>query len=152
MERKIAVPTPPGASERKEPMKRKKRYLWMLIGGFVFVAWTAAILLLLRACGVLREETLADTTEKGEPLPVYAETDAEGNAWLPLMDGTAVCIRDAVDKAVLTPDRQRIVVLLTDGTLYVTDRNQTEKTLVAQNAVGFYCIRHGFLFWDENSQ
>ncbi len=59
----------------------------------------------------------------------------DGTAYIPMYDGTSIVINEEVKSAILTKDRKHIVVLLKDGTLYVTNKELSEK-----NTIDDYCL------------
>lgn len=82
---------------------------------------------------------------------IYAETSEDGTAYLALPDGTLIEIDDEVRRAAITPDREHVVVVLADGTLYVTDPEQSYKERIAYDAGWLYGVRNdGFYYLNEN--
>ena len=91
-----------------------------------------------------------DPSAPAAPVVVNACIDDDGTAYLPLYDGTCVQIYGDVASAKLTKDRAHVLVLLKDGTLYVTDPQQSQKTIVADNAVSMGAIQNtGFVYKDD---
>lgn len=85
-----------------------------------------------------------------EALAISAYTTADGAAYIPLHDGTYIVINEDVETALLTKDRQNLVVLLKDGMLYVTDPKQTNRTVIADNISDIWVRDDGFVYKDEN--
>lgn len=90
------------------------------------------LLLGLWGCETAGEAT--DSTVSVRTTMIRAYTDEDGDAYIPLMDGTCVTIHDDTTGAILTPDWARIVVLLKDSSLYYTDVEQNEKIQVSDKA------------------
>lgn len=88
---------------------------------------------------------------KVETTTVSAKLTDDGTAYLPMFDGTCVVINDEVEAATISKDREHIVVLLKDGTLYVTDKNQSAKTEIVDNCESISNVRNdGFFYSDDN--
>ena len=91
-------------------------------------------------------------TEKNATV-IVARFDETGGAYIPLMDGTCIKIEDNVEKAIVTADRNTLVVLRKDGEIYFTDVNQKNKTEIAKNASGIDGIRdEGFIYTDKEKK
>lgn len=135
-------PEEPAANFAPQPPKRKR---WPLIAGLaagVVVVLAVVIVLIVSLSGKGGAEVRKSV--------INARISDDGTAYIPLMDGTCVTIGDDVKSAALTADRTHIVVLLTDGTLYVTDPQLSEKTTIADEAAKFSNIRDdGFFYEDE---
>lgn len=107
-----------------------------------------ALILTLAACGQ------GASTQHSKPETnsyIGAKYDSDGIAYIPLMSGAVVKIDDEVFRAVVTPDRTRIVVLRKDGVLYYTDSDQTAKTQIADTGDAFVSIAdEGILYKDSD--
>lgn len=80
---------------------------------------------------------------------VYATRSADGTAYIALADGTVITINEEVNDAVITPDRAHVIVHLNDGSLYVTDINQTSKHEITDNAGQIYAVRNDGVFYTD---
>lgn len=81
---------------------------------------------------------------------LQAQIAADGTAYLALPDGTLIEINDEVRQAAITPDWEHVIVVLEDGTLYVTDPEQSYKERVAYNAGAFMDPRNdGFYYVND---
>ena len=83
------------------------------------------------------------------PSAIYAGITSDGTAYIPLMDGTAIEINDKVDTAAITDDRNHVIVLLEDGTLYVTDPKLTEKHVISDKAEWFSYVHNDGFFYED---
>lgn len=72
-----------------------------------------------------------------EDTVIWAKIGEDGEAYIILPDGKIIEIDDEVQSAAMTKDRKHIVVLLEDGTLYVTDKNQKEEVEIEEDCSGF---------------
>lgn len=108
-----------------------------------------ALCLSLAACG---GKTGGVKTDAPTPETFSALLTKDGTAFIPLADGTSVKINDDVRDAEITADRQRIVVLLTDGTLYVTDPKLEKKQTICDDCVGLlsYVKDDGFFYENKS--
>lgn len=101
-----------------------------------------------------------ETTEyviPAENTTVEAMIADDGTAYIPQMDGSCIEIAGDVAYAAITPDREHIVVLLHDGTLYVTDMEQTNQSILSNEAVVYLeqtdlIIRNDGLLYRDDSQ
>lgn len=124
--------------------KKKWPLACAIVGAVVLVSVAAGILLKGRLLGV-------DSASEAETTVIYAVMEDDGTAHIPLADGSCVTINEDVNSAAITKDKEHIVVLLRDGTLYVTDKNQSVKNEIAENCAKFSCIRdEGFFYTDLN--
>lgn len=122
--------------------KRKKR-LWLIAA--------AAAVVVAAACAALWYTGVLTSARAEQTAAVYALRTDDGTAYLPRMDGETIEIRENVASAVLTPDRENVVVLLRDGTLYVTDVNQKEKKTISNHCVYYSTVRNdGIVYEDKN--
>lgn len=85
-----------------------------------------------------------------EFLPSLIITD-DGTAYIPpIINGTASIIEGEVLNAVFSPDRQKIAVLNQDGSLYITDTQQSFQTAVALNCHSLLAVTNeGILYQDK---
>lgn len=68
------------------------------------------------------------TTATGtDNVAIKAKITTDGTAYIPLYNGKTIEIQGDVQKAWLTKNKKRVITLQKDGTLYVTDLNQSEK-------------------------
>lgn len=131
----VAVEQPaaePAPASEKPPRKTK---LPLIIGGIAGAAVLCAViavvvLVVLPMLGSGRESV----SEMPMPLRPYVTEDGEYCFVLP--DGQCIEIGEDVKEAYMTPDREHIVVLLEDGTLYITDKEQSEEIEIADNCEG----------------
>lgn len=94
------------------------------------------------------------TTVEHKKASISAKIDANGTAFIPMMDGTVVSINGDVEEAEITDDRNTIVVLESDGLLYFTSpTSTTEKTTIATNVETLSVVRStGVIYKDEESE
>ena len=119
----------------------------------------AAIILILAVLiiAVIIKNSGWKTNSEGINAAISASFDADGVAYIPLMNGKVVKIDDDVRAAYITPDRKHIVVEQKDNTLYVTDsqlKNKKEVTGECKaNFIGSYAIPHdeGFLYEESDA-
>lgn len=132
--------------EISQPSKKKKKLLPLFLGII------AAIIVVIIAIVVLSSGKSSAGPSAGiEPVTVEALMNDDGTAYIPLYDGTCITINDEVEAATLTKDRMHIVVMLQDGTLYVTDSQQSSKTVIADNAFSVIAVKNdGFLYKDKD--
>lgn len=64
-----------------------------------------------------------------------ASVGPDHKAYIDLLDRSCMVINGDVSSAAITADREHVVVLLTDGTLYVTDTGQSYRQTLAENAL-----------------
>lgn len=140
-----AAAAPPPIPPQKQPDSgQKKRRLPILLG----IAAVAAVAVIVLAVTLFSGGT-GDAMFSN--IPIFARYDEDGNAFLPLMDGTCVKIEGEISSAAITPDRKHILVLDQDGRLYVTDPGQSQKTVVADGVSSFIVPKDdGFLYRDED--
>ena len=112
-----------------------------------------ALALSLAACGLSlggKGGSPAAKTKVQKPSVIHGMMQEDGTAYVPKDDGSVIKINDDVDTAVLSPDRKTLVVLLTDGTLYYTDAEQSEKHEVADKIDWLSVVRNeGAFYIDE---
>ena len=89
-----------------------------------------------------------EPVEAAQSAPIPATLDPDSNARIPMADGTVVAIAGPVDQAFLTSDRNTIVVLLEDGTLYSTNPNLKNRKVISRDVEGLSLWDHprGFLY------
>ena len=75
-----------------------------------------------------------------ENVTISAKIDADGVAYIPLMDGSAIKIDDDVKAAALTSDRATVIVLQNDGTVYYTDAGLTEKHVLSAKGESYSSV------------
>ncbi len=107
-----------------------------------------ALCLSLAACG---GKTDVAKTDAPAPIAVGAKMTKDGTAFIPLADGTCIKINDDVREAYITADRQRVVVQLEDGTLYVTDPKLEKKQTICDDCENLQAIREGGFFYKNKS-
>lgn len=126
------------------PPKRKRKWIIFVIVGIVFVALIAII-----AASLTGGNEILSVT--ASPDVIHARMTDDGTAYIPLMDGNYVTIDEAVEEATITKDRNHIIVLLQDGTLYVTSPTLEEKHSIADNCSTISSVKNdGFLYIDED--
>lgn len=137
----------PGETEPPQTAKKNKNILFILIACIAVgvLAIAALIFLLLNGVGLSGGST-------GELAMVTARIADNGTAYIPLPeDGSCITIDGEVEVAAITADRKHVVVLLEDGTLYVTDKKLSQKTVVAEDVIALYMLRDdGILYQDED--
>lgn len=141
-----AAPAIDSAAGGAPAPKKKKTPLIIAVAAVVVVAVVVLVLLLggkTPAAGKAPEEAT-------EPKVLYARMADDGTAYISMMDGSCITINDEVQEAAITKDRKHVVVLLKDGTVYVTDQKQSEKKIVAENGSALRAVRdEGFFYLDE---
>lgn len=136
----IHVTQPEDYTVDKQPKKKKKIIVFCAIGVVLIAVIVVALLLFGQGGAANSVKNYA----------VNARMSDDGSAYIPLYDGTIITINEDVEAATLTADRKHIVVLLKDGTLYVTDRGLTGKNSIADNCATFGSVRDdGFFYADE---
>ncbi len=134
----------PVISKVNMPKVPKKK--WLLIAGIAMAVLMVAVIIM--AFTMNAGTSNIDTKTH---FALSARLTDDGTAYIPLPDGKCVVINEEVQTATITADRTRIVVLLKDGSVYVTDTNLTEKNAVAENGVSISSVRNdGFLYEDED--
>ena len=129
------------------PGKAKGKKLPVIIAIIAIVA-VLAVAAVLIFTGIL---SFGGSTGSSDVTGISAKIDEDGNAYIPLLDGTCITIKDEVLSAGITVDRKHVVVVLTDGTLYVTDKNLSSKTQISTDCDRLSAIRNdGFIYWDTN--
>ena len=121
---------------------KKKKLIGVVAALFTFLA-IGTVFLFGNSANVVSSKV--DTTT------VSAKLTDDGTAYIPMFDGTCVVITDEVKSAEISKDREHIVVLLEDGTLYVTDKSQSVNTIIADDCDSISNIRNeGFFFRNTN--
>ncbi len=127
----------------KKPEKNRKTLRLVLIGILAALLVAVGVLLVVMLATPEKEKDAASTGQtvpagdNGVPVsqgrqekaaPIYAVEASDGH-YILLDDGTCIKI-DAQDvrQAVMSPNRQTILVLLENGTVYATNREQLGKT------------------------
>ena len=129
------------------PGKTKSRKLPLIIAIIAIVA-VLAVAAVLIFTGII---SFGGSASSSELTGISAKIDEDGNAYIPLLDGTCITIKDEVLSAGITADRKHVVVVLADGTLYVTDKNLSSKTQISTDCDHLSAIRNdGFIYWDTN--
>lgn len=123
------------------PSQKKKKLpvILTIVGGTVAIF----ILVLILVLGGAQETPV-------KPDVINAKITDDGTAYIPLFDGTGITINDEVKSAVLSKDRKHLVVLLLDGSLYVTDPQQSSKKIIAENAKYIVVRNEGLLYKDKD--
>lgn len=81
---------------------------------------------------------------------ISGEVDSDGTAYIPLMDGNVITIDgENVEKAILTRDRKHVVVLLEDGTLYITDSQQSSRHEIADDVAYLTMVYDDGIFYRD---
>ncbi len=114
-----------------------------------------SILLLLTLCLSLAAcggKSGGTKTDAPTPNSVGAKMTKDGTAFIPLADGMCVKINDDVREAYITADRQRVVVLLEDGTLYVTDPKLEKKQTICDDCSSIMRAGDSSIFYKNKSE
>lgn len=127
------------------PRKKSKLPLILVIVALVLFAACAAIFLL------SGKTSSAKSSYSTKPTVIYAKVNDDGTAYIPLFNGESIVIHDDVEDAVLTADRKHVVVLLDDGTLYVTDTKQSSRSVLSEKCYSFAHVRNDGFFYNEKS-
>lgn len=87
-------------------------------------------------------------------LSVSAEVSADGDAYIPMDDGSTIKIEAGsadVTKAVLAADDEHIIVLQEDGVLYITDKKLAEKKELSDSCAKILGTRKdGIIYQNED--
>lgn len=93
------------------------------------------------------------TTATGtDNVAIKAKITTDGTAYIPLYNGKTIEIQGDVQKAWLTKNKKRVITLQKDGTLYVTDLNQSEKNVIADNATDIISVRDDGIIYEDEAQ
>lgn len=103
---------------------RKKYPIILTIAGVLVVAVIAVILLMRSG------RTEVSAPEEGI---ILAYLDGNGNGYIPMRNGKVIEIEENLESAFITEDMQYLFVFLKDGTFYVTDPEQNNRTIVADH-------------------
>lgn len=137
-------------SEEKRVKTHKRKKKFVVIGAVaapIVILIIVGLYLFGGRLGIMSKITSNNT----DGTEIIAEKTDDGIAYIPLLDGSCIAINNDVDTAAITKDREHVVVLLNDGTLYVTDKNQTTKIIIADDcdSIYRYNIRNeGFFYID----
>lgn len=136
------VPQPAGPGVQAAAKKKKQ---------IILIACAAALLL----AAVLAFLLLNGTFSGGNAVelsPIGAKYSEDGSAYIILPeDGSCIVIDGEIKFAAITADRKHVVVMQEDGTLYVTNKKLSKKTVIADNAEYIYGIRNdGFIYKNKN--
>lgn len=140
------------AEEPAAPPRKKKTGLLIALAIIALLALTAVTFFLVFKDAFSISFNLPFKASSPEKNVIIARIEDDGDAFVPLMNGEFVKIKGDVKQATITADRKNIVVLLNDGSLYVTDKEQAEKTSVADDAIRFSYVRDtGFFYVTEDN-
>lgn len=136
------VPQPAGPGVQTAAKKKKQ---------IILIACAAALLL----AAVLAFLLLNGTFSGGNAVelsPIGAKYSEDGSAYIILPeDGSCIVIDGEIMFAAITADRKHVVVMQEDGTLYVTNKKLSKKTVIADNAEYIYGLRNdGFIYKNKN--
>ena len=109
-----------------------------------------ALALSLAACGLSfggKGGSSAAKAKEQKPAIIRGMLKDDDSAVVPTDKGSVIKINDEVSSAVLSPDRNTLVVFLKDGTLYYTDAEQNEKHQVTDNADWLSVVRNEGAFY-----
>ncbi len=83
--------------------------------------------------------------------PISAAKNMKKMAYVPLMDGNTIQFEN-VSEAYITPDREHIVVINTDGECFFTDQDQSKKVKVSETAEKIrYLMDEGVIYCDKTA-
>ena len=137
---------------RKKRGKKRKAPVIILILVPIAAAAAAVVLLIMKGLITLPGK-LGSTSKLNRNNYITAAVDEDGKAYIPTMDGKTIEISGDIQKAAMTPDRKRIVVLQENGTLYITDSGQKDKNKIARDVQGFGIVQdEGFCYADEDGK
>ena len=132
-----------------QPKKSKKKLfiiLGIVLGAVILMAAAAAVFVFL-----LLARTSYNTVSGNDYYAMSAAINTDGDAYLVLEDGFVIAIDGPVEKAGITADRQTVIVLTEDGTLYTTDKSQSNLTIIADEVSNFASVRDtGLLYLTED--
>lgn len=122
------------------------------------VILTVALVLLVAAVGgvfVVKRRSKGDDSDSQRNIAISGFcSDDNRTAYIPLEDGNVVTVQgEDITDACITPDREHIVVI-DDGTLYVTDQRQANKQVIADNAqlLNGQILDNAFVWSDQENQ
>lgn len=99
--------------------------------GVIFgVAAVTVAVLVFAAISLLGKNKPAPVVNNASNSVVSAEITSDGTAYVLVPGEAPIVIGGEVRQAVLSEDREHLIVLLDDGTLYVTDKAQSKRTTI----------------------
>ena len=136
------VPQPAGPGVQA-PAKKKKQIILIACAAALLLAAVLAFLLL---NGRFSGRNAVELN------PIGAKYSEDGSAYIILPeDGSCIVIDGEIMFAGITADRKHVVVMQEDGTLYVTNKKLSKKTVIADNAERIYGFRNdGFIYMNKN--
>lgn len=137
------IPAYPGSSVPEAPKKKKKKLP-------LLIAIICAVLVIVAGCivGTVFLSGQSDTTDI--PSPYFGRVDEDGTAYIPLAGGEVITINEDVAYAGFIPNCNSVVVMLTDGTLYLTDPELSEKTEIATDCHDVFSLRKDGFIYENN--
>lgn len=157
LETASACVSPENAEARCEPLHTANSY--QPIKGttpkkrsviFGIAAVTVAVLVF-AAVSLLGKNKPAPVVNNASNSIVSAEITSDGTAYVLVPGEAPIVIGGEVRQAVLSEDREHLIVLLDDGTLYVTDKAQSKRTTITDAAAFFEYtdIRNDGFFYSD---
>lgn len=99
--------------------------------GVIFgVAAVTVAVLVFAAISLLGKNKPAPVVNNASNSVVSAEITSDGTAYVLVPGEAPIVIGGEVRQAVLSEDREHLIVLLDDGTLYVTDKAQSKRRVI----------------------
>ena len=134
-------------SFESEPPKKSKLWIWIAAAAVALAALIAAALLILPKLTGGKSADAEWTLKSG-----YRVSDRSA-AFLALPGGESIKVRgDDIVRAAISADFKRVAVLLSDGTLYVTDQKQQDKWGIADDALSFTLGNDALLYRDKDNR
>lgn len=139
---------PIASSPIEETPKKKGKKLPIIIGVIVaLIVVAAAVIFFVIKPGQGGGVSIGSKAETNTY--ISAKYDADGIAYVPLMNGNVAKVDDDVFRTAITPDRKHIIILTNDKLLYYTGADQAEKTQITDNGNSIAAIGdEGILYSD----
>ena len=145
MEQNLQMPNEVIEAVQKEG---NHKILWtiIIISSIVILAVLAGIILLLSS-GTGKKATQAVISSS-----IGSRINSDGKAILPLIDGDFLEIDDEnVSRAIMTPDREHVIIEFDKDIIKVSDRTMENKETVAEDCNYIYSYNNtGFIYYDKN--
>lgn len=136
-----------GAQAAGKPKKKANVKLIIIIAVVVVIAIAAIAVVVLFAMGVIDFSSTATANTY-----IIGAVTENGTAYIPLMNGESLKIKEETIGALMTPDREHVVVYLGDGRLYATDGDLENEDTISENSSGLNCVYdEGILYYETSA-
>ena len=133
-------------TENTEAQKPKKKLPLPLIIG------AAVLALALVVGGIFVVRALIGGGSSDQTAIVVSRENEDGAGFIPLFDGSCIKIKEDVKIAAITKDKKHVIVLTNDGDLYVTDKDLSSKTRIADEVGSVYTLQNsGVIYRDDEN-